>query len=199
MNTEGFRFDKDVLQTLTEFDRSKRMPHAIIIESPDAEKAAELAVFLSMYAVCGENEKPCGVCKNCRNAKNKAHADIAYPQLQAQKKAGAAYFRQNILFWARRISGLAVMVMLCFHLTAFERAGGAAYRLQNFNLFRLISQLLFVLSLAVHVLSNVRPLLISFGIRSLKERSPEILLTLAGILLFFAAAFIVYYLRWVRA
>ena len=119
--------------------------------------------------------------------------------LQAQKKAGAAYFRQNILFWARRISGLAVMVMLCFHLTAFERAGGAAYRLQNFNLFRLISQLLFVLSLAVHVLSNVRPLLISFGIRSLKERSPEILLTLAGILLFFAAAFIVYYLRWVRA
>lgn len=87
MNTEGFRFDKDVLQTLTEFDRSKRMPHAIIIESPDAEKAAELAVFLSMYAVCGENEKPCGVCKNCRNAKNKAHADIAYPQLQAQKKA----------------------------------------------------------------------------------------------------------------
>ena len=87
MNTEGFRFDSGVLQTLTEFDRSKRMPHAIIIESPDAEKAAELAVFLSMYAVCGEAEKPCGVCKNCLNARNKAHADIAYPQLQAQKKA----------------------------------------------------------------------------------------------------------------
>ena len=87
MNTEGFRFDSGVMQMLTEFDRSKRMPHAIIIESPDAGKAAELAVFLSMYAVCGEAEKPCGVCKNCLNAKNKAHADIAYPQLQAQKKA----------------------------------------------------------------------------------------------------------------
>lgn len=87
MNTEGFRFDKDVLQTLTEFDRSARMPHAVIIESPDTEKALDLAVFLSMYAVCGEKEKPCGMCKNCRNAKNKAHADITYPQLQAQKKA----------------------------------------------------------------------------------------------------------------
>ena len=87
MNTEGFRFDSGVLKTLTEFDRSQRMPHAVIIESPDTEKAAELAVFLSMYAVCGEREKPCGVCKNCRNAKNKAHADVTYPQLQAQKKA----------------------------------------------------------------------------------------------------------------
>ena len=66
MNTEGFRFDSGVLQTLTEFDRSKRMPHAIIIESPDAEKAAELAVFLSMYAVCGEAEKPGPETSDCR-------------------------------------------------------------------------------------------------------------------------------------
>ena len=57
-------------------------------------------------------------------------------------------------------------------------------------------QLLLAASLAVHVISNVRPMLISFGIRSLKERSGDILFVLALLLLFMTLSFIVYYIRW---
>lgn len=86
VNFNGFDFDRDTQTFLEELDRSKRMPHAIIIECPDSEKAASLATFLSMYAVCGQENKPCGECKNCINAKNRNHSDITYPKLLSQKK-----------------------------------------------------------------------------------------------------------------
>ena len=116
--------------------------------------------------------------------------------LKVQKQTGVGYFRHNLLFWARRISGIAVMVLLFFHLTAFGSASGAAYRLQWFDTAKLITQLLLVLALALHIISNVRPMLISFGIRSLRERVGDILFILSVLLLFMAVAFIVYFLRW---
>ena len=112
------------------------------------------------------------------------------------KRTGVSYIRENTLFWARRISGLAVMVLLVFHLTAFGVGSGAQYRLAWFDMAKLITQLLLIASLALHILSNVRPMLISFGIRSLRERVGDILVILSVVLLFLAAAFIVYYLRW---
>ena len=78
MNFEGFEFDAQTKAFLDELDRSKRLPHALIIESPDTNNAEKLAVFLSMYAVCGGEEKPCGVCKNCVNAKSGSHPDGTY-------------------------------------------------------------------------------------------------------------------------
>ena len=60
----------------------------------------------------------------------------------------------------------------------------------------MIAQVLFVLSIALHVLTNVRPMLISLGIRPLKRYVPDILIVLSIVLLVFIAAFIIYYLRW---
>ena len=51
----------------------------------------------------------------------------------AAKKAGASYPGLNALFWARRLSGLAVMVLLLFHLTAFGDSSGPLYRLAWFT------------------------------------------------------------------
>ena len=116
--------------------------------------------------------------------------------LKVRKRTGVGYFRQNTLFWARRISGFAVMVLLAFHLTAFGDNSGAQYRLQWFDTAKLLTQLLLIASLALHLLSNVRPMLISFGIRSLRERVGDILFILSTVMLFLAAAFIVYYIRW---
>lgn len=117
--------------------------------------------------------------------------------LRVWKRTGVGYFRENKLFWARRLSGFAVMVLLVFHLTAFFSSGaGGGYRLPWFNGFRLAAQLLLVAAIAVHVISNVRPMLITLGIRSLRQWVGDILLVLAALLLFMAAAFIVYYLRW---
>ena len=112
------------------------------------------------------------------------------------KKTGAGYFRQNKLFWARRVSGFAVMALLAFHMTAFGYYNSGAYRLRRFTDCKLAAQLLLVAAITVHVVTNVKPMLISFGVRSLKKWAGDILFVLSVLLLFMAAAFIVYYLRW---
>lgn len=116
--------------------------------------------------------------------------------LKVWKRTGVSYFKENTLFWARRVSGFAIMVLLFFHLTAFGSGSGAAYRLPWFDTAKLVTQLLLVAAIALHVLTNVKPMLISFGIKSLKERVGDILVVLSFVMLFLAAAFIVYYIRW---
>ena len=116
--------------------------------------------------------------------------------LRVWKQTRVGYFRQNKLFWARRISGFAVMVLLAFHMTAFGTSNGGAYRLRWFTDFKLATQLLLIVTLTLHVLMNVRPMLISFGVRGLKKYAGDILFVLSVLLLFMAAAFVTYYLRW---
>ncbi len=116
--------------------------------------------------------------------------------LRAQKKAGKAYFRENLLFWARRVSGFAVMALLFFHFTAFGYYVGEAYRLRWFDTGRLVTQILLVITLAVHIISNVRPMMIALGIKTLRQWTGDILFVISVLLLFAAAGFIVYYLRW---
>ena len=116
--------------------------------------------------------------------------------IKVWKKTGVGYFKQNKLFWARRVSGFAVMVLLVFHMTAFGYYSNGAYRLRWFTDYKLATQLLLVAVLAVHIITNVKPMLISFGVRSLKKYVGDILFVLSVLLLFTAAAFIVYYLRW---
>ncbi len=116
--------------------------------------------------------------------------------LRARRLSGAGYFRDNLLFWVRRISGFAVIIPLVMHLLIFRAGNAEAYRLQAFTTGRLISQILLVAALALHVLSNVRPLLISLGIRGHRAFALDLMLVLSVLLLLFAAAFAIYYTRW---
>ena len=116
--------------------------------------------------------------------------------LQARRRSGAGYFRENKLFWARRISGLVILIPLIMHLTIFRTGSGAAFRLTVFTTGKLISQILLVLAIALHVLTNIKPALISFGVRDTKAFRVDLLFILSVILLLFGAAFVVYYLRW---
>jgi len=86
VNFNGFEIDEPIRRLLNEMDAGGRLPHALIIESEQEDKAAQLALFLSMAAVCGSAERPCGVCKNCLNAKKKNHPDVQYLPLLPQKK-----------------------------------------------------------------------------------------------------------------
>lgn len=116
--------------------------------------------------------------------------------IKAWRKSGTAYRRGNQLFWARRISGYAVFILIFFHVTAFGYYEGDAYRLQWFTAFKLATQILLVMAIAVHVITNVKPLLISFGVKSLKERVPDILAALSILIAIMTLAFIIYYIRW---
>ncbi len=114
----------------------------------------------------------------------------------AIKKSGTSYFKENKLFWIRRISGLAVMLFVIFHIMIFLGTNNGAYRLNLFEGIQLASQLLLVLSVAVHVITNIKPLMISFGAKSYKVFLTDIILILSVLLVFMGIAFVIYYLRW---
>ena len=69
-------------------------------------------------------------------------------------------------------------------------------RLEVFNTGRLISQLLMVAALGVHIITNIRPMFISLGIKGIKKYVVDILVVLSVLLLVFAVAFVVYFARW---
>ena len=116
--------------------------------------------------------------------------------LYARYRSGVGYFKGNGMFWARRISGFAIIIPLIMHLVIFDASGSGAYRLQVFTAGRMISQVLLVAAIALHVFINLRPALISVGVSGHKAIRTDLLVILSVLLLLFAIAFLVYYLRW---
>ena len=114
-----------------------------------------------------------------------------------RKKSGVSYWRENRLFWIRRISGFALMIFLCFHIAAFAGVDAAAgERLRYFGIGRLATQILMVVSLMVHLLTNIPPLRLALGIRDKGNVRTDLLLVLAVLLFLAGLAFAVYYVRW---
>lgn len=115
---------------------------------------------------------------------------------KAWRKTGTSYFKENMLFWARRISGAAVIVLLMFHFGAFGTMVDSVFRLLPFTTSKLVLQLLMVASIAVHVISNVKPALLSFGIKGLKSRTAEVIIIISVVLLALSVAFVIYWINW---
>ena len=113
-----------------------------------------------------------------------------------RKKTGVHYQKENRIFWIRRDSGLALILLIAAHVIQFLGKPGEVYRLKDFGLPQLIWMLLFVLALMVHLLANIRPLLISLGIAGGRPFLRDLLWILSLVLVFAGAAFVVYYLRW---
>jgi len=110
-------------------------------------------------------------------------------------KSGKFYFRENAVFWTRRITGFAMILLIICHVLLFT-SNGEVFRLNDFNEVQLVFSILLVFTLLVHILANIRPLLISFGISGFRLYIKDILLVLAIISLLGAFAFAIYYLRW---
>ena len=115
----------------------------------------------------------------------------------AIKKSKKSYFRENKLFWTRRISGFALLIPLVMHLLIFRGNGDEAYRLVFFHTGRLISQILLIACLALHIITNIRPMLIGLGVRQRGLLSADISFVLSVVLLFCCCAFCIYCFRWV--
>ena len=99
--------------------------------------------------------------------------------LKISKNAGNSYLKQNAVFWARRASGLAILILMFFHIGLFGGVQDGIYILFPFT-----------------TVINIRPLLVSLGIISYKERRGDIYLILSVLLLFSAGAVIIYYIGW---
>ena len=116
--------------------------------------------------------------------------------LKISKNTGNSYLKQNAVFWARRASGLAILILMFFHIGLFGGVQDGMYILFPFTTVKLITQLLLVAALFIHLFINIRPLLVSLGIISYKERRGDIYLILSVLLLFSAGAVIIYYIGW---
>lgn len=114
----------------------------------------------------------------------------------AGRKSGHFYLRANALFWTRRISGFAMIIFIALHLMIFVSSSGAIFRLKPFAGAELISQLLLAVTLIIHILANIKPLSLSFGVWGMRVYLKDILLILSVIMLFAAASLLIYYFRW---
>lgn len=121
---------------------------------------------------------------------------LSVDTVRAIKRSGAFYFKENKLFILRRVSGLAIMAFILCHLIIFTGKSEGAYRLGFFGVGQLITQVLLVVSIALHVISNARPLMLSFGLKSYKQLGLDLALYASVILLISGIAFGIYYLRW---
>ncbi|MBQ8919660.1 MAG: pilus assembly protein PilX, partial [Acidaminococcaceae bacterium] len=92
--------------------------------------------------------------------------------------------------------GLAILILLFFHIGLFGKVQNGTYILFPFTTVKMVTQLLFVAAFFVHVFINIRPLLVSLGLISYKERRGDIYLILSVLLLFFAGSVIFYYIGW---
>ena len=82
------------------------------------------------------------------------------------------------------------------YLLLFLGKNDGVYRLSFFGGLQLATQILMVISIAVHVISNAKPMLLSFGTKSYKELGIDLAMILSGILLFTGVCFVIYYFRW---
>ena len=121
---------------------------------------------------------------------------LTVQSLQTAKQSGKMYLKQNAIFWARRASGLAIMILLLFHIGLFGKVQNGTYILFPFTTVKMVTQLLFVAAILSIFLSISAHCSYHWVIISYKERRSDIYLILSVLLLFIAGAVILYYIGW---
>ena len=117
--------------------------------------------------------------------------------IRACRLSGVSYFKQNKVFWIRRISGVALLLFIAIHVLIFMGdSSDGLFLLAEFTVFRLITQILMVISLIVHLLTNIPPLRIAFGLEDKGNLRTDIILILGLLLLLAAITFVIYFIRW---
>ena len=112
------------------------------------------------------------------------------------RQSGKWYLRQNAVYWTKRFSGLAILILLCFHISAYTTAVGNAFFLKEFTFGRMVAQLLLILSIFLHLAVSVKSMLIAKGVVEFKERTIDWMMVLSLMMLFFAAAVVIYFIQW---
>ena len=114
---------------------------------------------------------------------------LTIKSLRAQRESGASYPAENKRYLAIRISGLAIGGLMLAHMIGFGHMDSPA----GFGPVMLIINICLVIAIAVHVICNVRPHLMSLGL-SLEGASPA-QVALGVLLAFFLLAFVLLFLQ----
>lgn len=116
--------------------------------------------------------------------------------VRSGSSSGKWYLKQNKVFWIKRISGVSILLLLIFHMSAYVTSSNGVYFLKEFTWMSLVSQLLFVLAIFIHLYVSLEGMLIARGILDYKERRKDWLLVLSVFMLMITATIIMYYVQW---
>lgn len=78
MNFSQIDLSERLKAELSAMEKSRRVPHAVIVTGGNESTRKDMCGFLSMWAVCKKQDKPCGVCSACNKAKGNNHIDIYF-------------------------------------------------------------------------------------------------------------------------
>lgn len=78
------KFDRKIEDLFSAMIRSRRMPHAVLIEGGTKELRDSAAKYLALYAVCSQNNRPCMECSHCKKVLSNGHSDIYTPKLSGK-------------------------------------------------------------------------------------------------------------------
>lgn len=116
--------------------------------------------------------------------------------LRSGIRSGKWYMAQNKEFWIKRVSGLAIALLLTVHASAYITSVNGSFFLREFTFLRWISQLLFLLSIFIHLGISVKSTLIAQGTLKLKARTFDGMLVLSVLTFILAAGVTAYYIQW---
>lgn len=184
---------ESVGQTMSHMNRARQFNYEDLVAQILADQ--EVAAFIKDQSL-SEQEIRRSISKFNQYISERNRFLLGVQSLRAAKQSGKMYLKQNAIFWARRASGMAILILLFFHIGLFGKVQNGTYILFPFTTVKMVTQLLFVAAIFIHVFINIRPLLVSLGIISYKERRGDIYLILSVLLLFIAGAVILYYIGW---
>ncbi len=72
--------NEHITDTFKNMLANQRMAHSFLIYGERGLGKKAIAQYLSMLLVCEADEKPCGICRPCRNTINQCHPDIIYAE-----------------------------------------------------------------------------------------------------------------------
>lgn len=116
--------------------------------------------------------------------------------LKTGKRSGHWYLKENAAFWTKRISGLAILLLLVFHINAYTTSVNGKYFLKEFTFCKMAVQIAFILVIFIHLAVSIKSLLIAKGVIKFKEKMVDWMLVLSILMIFFVISVIVYYVQW---
>ena len=113
-------------------------------------------------------------------------------------KTKARYNKENRQFWLRRASGMAIVILAFIHAYSMVKNEKGIPNITRMPKALRFSTPLLILSVGIHLLGNIRPLLISLGIRKLDRYEKIIKVLVILITLFAMVANIIYIINMIK-
>ncbi len=116
--------------------------------------------------------------------------------IQIGLKSGRWYFKENAPFWIKRITGILILILVCFHISAYTTIVDGRFFLKEFTFIKWISQFSLALVLFVHVFVSIKSMLIAKGEIDFKEKRMDWLLVISIFFVFVVVSIVFYYIQW---